>query len=146
MPFNRQLVEGWVTSVPEIKTFDSGSMVVNFSLSKYTGLKKEDGTKLNKFISIRFGGKPSDKENIKSMVELAAEIREGDRIVVEGKVEHYVRKDKQTGAESLADYIYADAFRVFDHNEPKPRTDSKGVPKATADDFASLPGEDDIPF
>lgn len=147
MPCNIIVQEGWVTSAPEVKQFESGALAVNFSISIYTGQKKEDGTRLNKFMRVRFAGKPSDKPEYKSLVELAKDIKEGDRIVVTGKMEHFVWKNKKNNeAEELAEYIYGDSFRVFDHNEPKAKTDSKGLPKATAEDFGELLTEDDIPF
>lgn len=136
MPLNHVTVEGWLQYDPEVKTFEGKeSLAVNLVLSCYTGIKG-----LSKFRRVRVFGQPSKKEGMKSLVETAAELKAGDRLVVEGKFTYF--EQEKNGTRELGETIQADGFRVFGHNDPKPKESQAA--KASADDFASFP--DDIPF
>jgi len=125
--YNQAILVGNLGRDPEIRTFDSGTVMASFSIAVWQGQEK-----------------PStwvDVKAFKGVADAASLLRKVDRIRITGKLAHDEWNDKATGAKRTKMYVVAFDIEKIERDGPSPR----GTPVALANETPDV-DYDDIAF
>lgn len=130
---NRTILIGNLTRDPELKYLPNGGTAVsNYSMAVANHFKKgEDGKPTADFFNIVTFGKPAES--------IANHMKKGCKIAVEGRLQTRTWEDQQ-GNKRYATEIVTDNVEFLSF-PPK-----DGVQNSNNQEFASLDGDEDIPF
>lgn len=141
MSVNKVILVGNVGKDPEVRHFDNGSSVVNFSLATtergYTaqnGTQVPDRTEWHNIVCWRGLAKIAEQY-----------VKKGNQIYIEGKIRTR-SYDDQSGAKRYIVEVYADNLELLSKNAPKGDNiaESPSITNSTAHNNNGY--TDDIPF
>lgn len=132
MNFNQVILVGRVTKTPELKTLQSGTVVVSFGLATNNIFVGKDGQKREEadFHNITAFGKTAET--------IAQYVIKGQELLISGRI-RYRSWDKQDGSKGYATDIIVNTFQFGQ----KPKNASA---PAQQEEEAPPPNEEDIPF
>jgi single-strand DNA-binding protein len=112
---------------PEVRYFESGTSVANFTVAIYTGKDKPPV-----WVPVSAWGKSS---------EIAVDrIRKGSKVGIEGRLHMEEWTDRTSGEKRNKLCVVANRLEVFD------RADSAGAGAASSGGFGGDPSEEEVPF
>ena len=127
MSINKVILVGNVGKDPEVRYFDNGSCVANFSLATtergYTaanGTQVPDRTEWHSIVMWRKLAETAEKY-----------VRKGAKLYVEGKI-HTRSYDDTTGAKRYVTEIWCDTMEMLDRKEMATTTANEGAPPAVS--------------
>lgn len=139
MSINKVILIGRVGKDPDIKTFDNGGQVAQFSLATTSKWKTKEGEKKERteWHNLVINGKLS---------EVAEKyIRKGMQLYIEGEIRY--REYEKEGVKKYMTEIFCNVFQMLDSKESGQRANTIELPEVTIGAiFTNSPVEDDLPF
>lgn len=135
---NRVIILGRLGKDPELKTFEGGGQVCNFTVATDESYKDKDGNKVEKaeWHNVTFSGKVAEV--------VAKYFHKGSRILVEGKLR--TRSWEYNGEKRYMTEIVGHNFEFVDTKKDNQTQSVVEAYKASQDDLQLQEEEDDLPF
>ena len=135
MSVNKVILMGYTGKDPDVKTFDNGGVVAQFTLAtNKRGFKTKDGKEIPK---------RTEWHNIvlsNGLAKIASQyVKKGDKLYIEGELR--TRSYDDNGVKHFISEVYG-----YDMEMLTPKKDGQGVGRQGAVPTPPTPNPDDLPF
>lgn len=105
LDINNIQITGNLGADPEVKFYEEGTVsVTSFTVAQYVGAKDKDDNNVPKWWNVRFRSKLSADGKYKTVAEDAAELKKGNKIVIDGRISGWVPDSEYDKAAKEPDY------------------------------------------